>query len=145
MYLNFNLAEVSWHTHSAQLKAVREQVFILEQQVPVDLEWDGLDETAQHLLALSRTGEPVGCARLLKDGSIGRMAVVQGWRGKGLGAALLNMAIKIHQQQGVQTIRLSAQTHAIPFYEKAGFTVCSEPYLDANIMHVDMRLDSVHC
>lgn len=137
---NFHLSPVSWHTHSAQLKAVREQVFITEQQVPIDLEWDELDEAAQHLLALNHAGEPIGCARLLDNGSIGRMAVLKAWRGRGIGTALLNMAVAIHQQQGVQAIQLSAQMHAINFYEKAGFVVCSQPYLDANIMHVDMRL-----
>jgi len=137
---NFHLSQVSWHTHSAQLKAVREQVFITEQQVPINLEWDGLDDTAQHLLAFNAAGKAIGCARLLDNGSIGRMAVLKAWRGCGVGSALLNTAIKIHQQQGAQTIYLSAQVHAIPFYEKAGFEVCSEPYLDANILHVDMRL-----
>lgn len=137
---NFHLSQVSWRTHSSQLKAVREQVFIVEQQVPIDLEWDGLDETAQHLLAVDAAGEAIGCARLLDNGSIGRMAVLKAWRGCGVGSALLNMAITIHRQQGAQIIQLSAQMHAIPFYGKLGFEVCSEPYLDANILHVDMRL-----
>jgi len=137
---NFNVQKVTWQTHAAQLKAVREQVFIIEQQVPIDLEWDGLDETAQHLLALNDAGEAMGCARLLGDGSIGRMAVLKPWRGLGFGTALLNAAIAHYQQQGIKTITLSAQVHAIPFYEKAGFKVCSVPYLDANILHVDMQL-----
>jgi len=137
---NFNVQKVTWQTHAAQLKAVREQVFIIEQQVPIDLEWDGLDETAQHLLALNTTGEAIGCARLLGDGSIGRMAVLKPWRGLGVGTALLNMAIAHYQQQGIKIITLSAQVHASPFYEKAGFKVCSEPYLDANILHVNMQL-----
>jgi len=140
MPANFHLSPVSWHTHSTQLKAVRQQVFVIEQQVPTDLEWDELDEAAQHLLALNHVGEPIGCARLLANGSIGRMAVLKAWRGRGIGTALLNRAVAIHQQQGAQTIQLSAQMHAIPFYAKAGFVVCSQPYLDANIMHVDMRL-----
>lgn len=130
---------VSWQTHAAQLTAVREQVFVQEQRVPVALEWDGLDETAQHLLALSNTGEAVGCARLPGDGSIGRMAVLKPWRGLGIGSALLSKAVALYRQQNIQNITLSAQVHAIPFYEKAGFEVCSEPYLDANILHVDMR------
>ena len=106
----------------------------------VELEWDGLDESAQHLLALNHAGEAIGCARLIGDGSIGRMAVLQPWRGLGVGTALLKAAIAHYQQQGIQPITLSAQTHAIAFYQKAGFEVCSEPYLDAGIMHVDMRL-----
>jgi len=137
---NFVIQVVSWQTHAAALKTVREEVFIKEQHVPVELEWDGLDETAQHLLAWSHTGKAIGCARLPGDGSIGRMAVLKPWRGSGIGNALLNKAVALYRQQNIQNITLSAQVHAIPFYEKSGFEVCSEPYLDANILHVDMRL-----
>lgn len=119
---------------------VRAEVFIQEQQVPVELEWDGMDETARHLLALNGAGEPIGCARLTGDGSIGRMAVLKPWRGMGVGRALLAKAISLYRQQGQQNITLSAQMHAVPFYEQSGFKVCSEQYLDANILHVDMRL-----
>ena len=137
---NYIIQAVSWQTHAIQLKAVREQVFVQEQQVPLELEWDGLDEAAQHLLALNNTGEAIGCARLLGDGSIGRMAVLKPWRGLGVGSALLNKAVAVYRQQNMQNVTLSAQIHAVPFYEKAGFEVCGKPYLDANILHVDMRL-----
>ena len=137
---NFVIQVVSWQTHAAPLKAVREEVFIKEQHVPVELEWDGLDVAAQHLLALSNAGEAICCARLPGDGSIGRMAVLKTWRGLGVGSALLNKAVELYRQQDIQNITLSAQVHAIPFYEKSGFEVCSEPYLDADILHVDMRL-----
>lgn len=140
MQHDFKIQKVTWQTHALQLKAVREQVFINEQQVPVELEWDGLDEFAQHLLAFNDAGEAIGCSRLLGNGSIGRMAVLKSWRGLSVGTALLNAAIAHYQQLDVQPITLSAQTHAISFYQKAGFEVCSEPYLDAGILHVDMRL-----
>lgn len=140
---SFNIEKVTWQTHVQQLIAVREAVFIVEQNVPVALEWDGLDETAQHLLALSTTGEAVGCARLLGDGSVGRMAVIMPWRGLGVGAALLNSAIAYYRQQGIGVVTLSAQVHAIAFYEKFGFKVCSEVYVDAGILHRDMqRIDT---
>lgn len=131
---------VTWQTHAARLKMVRTEVFILEQHVPVDLEWDGMDETARHLLALNGAGEAIGCARLTGDGSIGRMAVLKPWRGMGVGRALLVKAVSLYRQQGLQNITLSAQVHAIPFYEQFGFKICSEQYLDANILHVDMQL-----
>ena len=137
---NFVIQLVTWQTHAASLKKVREEVFIKEQHVPIALEWDGLDEAAQHLLALSDAGEPVGCARLISDGSIGRLAVLKSWRGLGVGRALLTKAVSLYQQQGINSITLSAQVHAIPFYEKSGFKRCSEPYLDADILHIDMRL-----
>ena len=138
---NFTIQQVSWQTHGSQLRAVREKVFIHEQSVPLELEWDGLDDTAQHLLALNSAGEPIGCARLPGDGSIGRMAVLKPWRGKGVGSALLRKAMLLYRQQGIKKLTLSAQVHAVSFYERAGFQVCSEPYLDANILHVDMYSD----
>lgn len=136
---NFEIQAVKWQTHAAALKMVREEVFIKEQHVPVTLEWDGLDETAQHLLAVNDAGEAIGCARLIGDGSIGRMAVLKPWRGLGVGRALLTKAVSLYQQQGIEKITVSAQVHAIPFYEKAGFMVCSGTYLDADILHVDMH------
>ncbi len=131
---------VTWQAHAAPLKKVREEVFIREQHVPVALEWDGMDETAQHLLALSDAGRAIGCARLTGSGNIGRMAVLKPWRGLGVGRALLTKAVSIYLQQGVEHVSLSAQMHAIPFYEKLDFMVFSKPYLDAGILHVDMRL-----
>jgi predicted GNAT family N-acyltransferase len=121
---------------------IRQRVFIEEQRVPVDLEWDETDETAIHLLA-SLDGKAVGCARVMPEGYIGRMAVLPEWRGKGIGEVLLLQAIQICRQCDVSHARLSAQTHAIGFYQQAGFEVCSEPYLDANILHVDMQLELV--
>lgn len=137
---NFTIQNVSWQTHQSHLIQVRTQVFIQEQQVPIALEWDGLDERAQHLLAFDSDGLAIGCARLLGEGCIGRMAVIKAWRGLAVGTALLNEALSVYRQEGVQTITLSAQIHAKTFYEKSGFTVCSAPYLDANILHVDMQL-----
>ena len=136
---SFEIKNVTWQTYQAALKRVREQVFIFEQHVPIVLEWDDLDATALHLLALNQQGEAIGCARLIGDGNIGRMAVLKSYRGFGIGMALLNAAVTHYQQHGIRTVTLSAQTHAIPFYQKAGFEVCSEPYLDAGILHVDMR------
>ncbi|MDP2154155.1 MAG: GNAT family N-acetyltransferase [Methylotenera sp.] len=136
---SFNIEKVTWQTHAQQLISVREAVFVVEQNVPIELEWDGLDETAQHLLALSEAGEAIGCARLLGDGSIGRMAVLKPWRGVGVGAALLNAAIVYYRQLGFYVVTLSAQVHAIAFYEKFGFKVCSEVYVDAGIFHRDMK------
>lgn len=138
--MQFTIHPVSWQTHVAQLQTVRKAVFVEEQKVPVALEWDGLDDTALHLLALTHEGEAIGCARLLGDGSIGRMAVIKSWRNHGVGMALLQRSIAHYQQKGISKTHLSAQTHAIKFYEKVGFKVCSAPYLDAGIWHVDMQL-----
>lgn len=136
----FSIEEVDWINAQTQLRAVRQHVFIEEQQVPVELEWDGLDETAIHLLALDAEDKAIGCARILDNGIIGRMAVLKGRRGQGVGQALLNAAVESCRSRGCKNITLSAQTHAIPFYERAGFIVCSEEYMDAGIPHRDMQL-----
>lgn len=107
--------------------------------MPLELEWDGLDETAWHVLA-KQAGKAVGCARLLPGGKIGRMAILPAWRGRGIGHRMLRAILGHLRAQGISKARLSAQTHAIPFYEKCGFTVCSEVYDDAGIPHCDMKL-----
>jgi predicted GNAT family N-acyltransferase len=136
----FYIKQVDWATHEAQLKQIRVQVFVLEQHVPIALEWDGLDVDAIHLLAIDQQSVAIGCARLLSSGSISRMAVLSEKRGFGVGSALLKSAINFYKQQHLNQVTLSAQTHAITFYEKAGFVVSSDVYIDANIAHVDMQL-----
>lgn len=138
--LAFTLVTTDWHVHRAALSAVRRQVFIEEQHVPEALEWDGEDEGAIHLLAFGLDGQAIGCARLLYEGRLGRMAVLPDWRGFGVGRALLDLAIEICHEQCLERVRLSAQTHAIGFYERAGFRVCSEIYDDAGIPHREMVL-----
>jgi len=131
---------VRWQDAGDALSTIRRRVFIEEQAVPEPLEWDGLDETALHLLARDDGGNPVGCARLLPSGQIGRMAVLPQWRGRGVGKQLLLQLLKIARREGWPEVRLSAQVHAIPFYRQAGFEVCSAVYDDAGIPHRDMRL-----
>jgi predicted GNAT family N-acyltransferase len=130
------------HALWPECRKIRQRVFVDEQQVPVSLEWDASDAVAMHLLAMVDK-KAVACARVLDDGHIGRMAVLSEWRGQGIGEALLLQAIQECQRLGVTHAGLSAQTHAINFYARAGFVVSSEPYLDANIMHVDMQLELV--
>jgi len=100
---SFNIAQVSWQTHAPQLRAMREAVFINEQKVPVELEWDGLDAAAQHLLALNAAGEAIGCARLLGDGSVGRMAVLKPWRGLTYGGDRLLSAASTACDHAIRT------------------------------------------
>ena len=136
---DFTIEHCDWVTAQGRLSDIRQQVFIEEQAVPPALEWDGCDAGAQHLLALDTHRQPIGCARILASGHIGRMAVLPDWRNRGVGAALLASAIDYAITQGWPEVKLSAQTHAIGFYEKAGFVLCSEVYLDAGIPHRDMR------
>ncbi|WP_299362159.1 GNAT family N-acetyltransferase [uncultured Paracoccus sp.] len=120
---------------------IRRAVFVEEQNVPEALEHDGHDATAVHLLA-SEAGRPVGTARLLirgNTGKIGRVAVLADRRGQGLGAALMRAALdELRAIPGVKLARLGAQTHALAFYEKLGFTASGPVYDDAGIPHRDM-------
>ena len=126
-----------WQKDHAALRRIREAVFIAEQAVPPELEWDADDATAVHFLALE--GEyPIGTARLLPDGHIGRVAVLKDWRGLKVGDKLLRAVIAEAEQRGLQQQMLSAQVQASPFYERFGFAVVSGEFLDAGIPHVDM-------
>lgn len=138
-YPDLSLQIVAWHQAETALRQIREQVFMQEQSVPADLEWDGLDAEAKHLL-LNIGQQPVACARLLPTQHLGRMAVLPEWRGKGLGTRLMQCAVDYAQHQTWHAIHISAQIQALGFYQRFGFTVTSEPYWDAGILHCDMRL-----
>ncbi len=129
---------VEWHRAEADIRAIRETVFVYEQRVPVDLEWDGLDASCAHVLAWNESGEAIGTARMQPNGTIGRMAVLKAWRGRGVGRALLQTLLDLAVSHGLPQVTLSAQTHAIGFYERAGFHTVGEPFMDAGIPHRKM-------
>ena len=135
----FAVLEVSWQESQLALQAIRKTVFIIEQNVPEELEWDGLDAQCLHLLATDSQGQPIGCARFLDDGHIGRMAVASEWRGRGVGAALLRALLDIARRQSHAEVFLNAQTYAVGFYEKYGFERLGDEFLDAGIPHFKMR------
>lgn len=136
----FTIRETDWAHDSTRLSAVRRAVFINEQYVPEALEWDEYDAVSLHLLATSDDGTPIGCARLLPDGHIGRMAVLPAWRGQGVGSALLETVLAAARRAGHASAHLSAQCHAADFYRRAGFMVQGAVYLEAGIPHVSMTL-----
>ena len=136
----FHIVQTSWIESENELRAVRTPVFIEEQLVAPDFEWDEVDKTAVHLLA-SLDKQPIACLRIIDYHKIGRMAVLKDWRNKGVGAALLQEAVKICKAHGSKSVYLSAQTHAIGFYQRCGFKVTSEVYQDLHIPHVDMQLE----
>lgn len=127
-----------WTTTGSAIRAIRETVFIHEQGVPVELEWDGLDSACAHVLAWNNRGEAIGTARMQQNGTIGRMAVLKDWRGRGVGRALLQTLLDLATRRGLPRVTLSAQTHALGFYERAGFDVVGEPFIDAGIPHRKM-------
>lgn len=135
---DFKIREVSWAEAEHELRLIRTTVFIVEQHVPVDLEWDGLDAGARHVLARNREGEPVGAGRLLPNGQIGRMAVVKDWRGLGIGSALLDTLLRMARTVGLREVFLNSQTYVIGFYSRRGFRVVSGEFMDAGIPHVKL-------
>ncbi|HRO14904.1 MAG TPA: GNAT family N-acetyltransferase [Paracoccus sp. (in: a-proteobacteria)] len=117
--------------------AIRMTVFVQEQNVPEELERDEHDATAIHLLAWAG-GRPVGTARIMVDGMYVK-SYIDAKRGTGLGAALIRAALEeLRRIPGVTTAKLGAQTHALGFYEKLGFTAFGPEYDDAGIPHRDM-------
>jgi len=130
---------VKWCDKEALIRPIREAVFIEEQHVPIELEWDGLDELCTQLLALDGD-EAVGTARMTAEGKVGRMAVLSDYRGGGVGKSLLSMAIQIAKKADLPHVVLDAQVSAIPFYQSSGFEVVSQPFMDAGIEHRKMKL-----
>lgn len=136
----FTIRRATWHGDLDRLRAVREAVFIREQNVPRELEWDEIDRQCDHVLAEAQ-GEPVGTGRLLPDGHVGRMAVLPAWRYKGVGGAILDELMAMAGERGMRRLVLHAQTHAKAFYERHGFRVEGEEFIEARIPHVKMVRD----
>jgi predicted GNAT family N-acyltransferase len=136
----FQIEQTRWQDNEAALRMIRETVFMREQRVPEELEWDGLDGNALHLLARDRRGNPIATARMLEDGHIGRVAVLSPWRGRGIGRALMQRLLQIASERSLLTVHLDAQAEAAPFYQRLGFSACGELFMDAGIPHRHMHL-----
>ncbi|MAX32785.1 MAG: GNAT family N-acetyltransferase [Halomonadaceae bacterium] len=133
------LQQGSWDELGAIAGEIRRLVFIEEQAVPVEEEWDGRDPDCLHLLAW-HGAKALGTARLLPDGHIGRVAVLAEARGLGIGVALMQATIEAARSHGHAHVELAAQTHALPFYERLGFVAFGDEFIDAGIPHRNMRL-----
>ena len=134
----FTIRIVTWQEGEEKLRAVRLAVFVIEQNIAEELEWDEKDPVSMHALALDRDGVPIGCGRLLPDGYIGRVAVLSDWRGQGVGAAILTRLISLAQERGHKQVLLNAQTQAMPFYARLGFAPTGGEFVEAGIPHQTM-------
>ncbi len=128
-----------WVRDQAALQQIRRVVFVDEQKVPEALEWDGIDGDCRHVIAEDAAGQPIGCARLLPDGHIGRVAVLASARGQGVGDALLERMISLALELGYPRVIVNAQTHALAFYARHGFVAFGPEFDDAGIPHRAME------
>lgn len=133
----------AWAALGDGARALRTSVFIEEQRIPADLEWDADDETAVHAVAFNRFNAPVATGRLLQPApgvaKIGRMAVHQAVRGTRVGRQVLDTLIEAARARGDREVLLNAQTSAQAFYARAGFTPEGDVFDEAGIPHVVMR------
>jgi predicted GNAT family N-acyltransferase len=132
------IALLPWEKARAHAAPIRFSVFVEEQGVPHGIELDEHDRLCLHAVAFEE-GKAVATGRLLPDGHIGRMAVLKAWRGRGIGAAVLDELIKAALRGGHKEVALSAQVHAVPFYRTHGFVPVGEEYLEAGIRHLAMK------
>jgi predicted GNAT family N-acyltransferase len=131
---------IDWNAARAAASRIRVEVFVREQAVPLELELDEWDAPSLHALAVPEgIAGPVGTARLLPDGHIGRMAVLRPWRRRGVGRALLDALIARARADGHREVVVHAQMYVTAFYEQAGFMVSSRMFEEAGIPHVEMR------
>ncbi|MBN8431523.1 MULTISPECIES: GNAT family N-acetyltransferase [Microbulbifer] len=128
-----------WQSDRDAIRSVRQKVFVEEQQVPPELEWDEFEESAQHFL-IYHDNKPIGTGRLTGGGKIGRMAILKEARGLGAGLELLQRICKFARVSGQKNVYLNAQVQAVPFYEKAGFAKSGDEFMEAGIPHVRMDL-----
>lgn len=142
----FNVREADWKTDAESLRAIRHEVFVVEQNVPAELEFEDDDDQHRHVIAIDLNGNPIGTGRVSADGKIGRMAVLKDARRKGVGSAMLVKLIAIASSQGLQTVTLSSQLAALPFYQRHDFAESGASFVEAGIEHVRMSrsIGSMH-
>jgi YbgC/YbaW family acyl-CoA thioester hydrolase len=132
----------TWDELGREAQLIRTAVFVQEQQIPAEMEWDAADAACVHAVAYNRFGMALGTGRLLEHSpgvaKIGRMAVLQALRGAKVGRALLDTLVDCARQRGEREVLLHAQMSAAGFYSRAGFTLRGSPFDEAGIAHVEM-------
>ncbi|QVR68589.1 GNAT family N-acetyltransferase [Acinetobacter sp. BHS4] len=135
----YKIVEGGWEQLEQDAKYIREQVFIQEQGIAPEDEWDDLDATVLHFIVYDKE-QPIATARLLLQHSVGRVAVLMPYRKQGIGKILMQHIIEYARQHKLPYLKLSAQTYVTAFYEALGFKVQGEVYEDCGIPHIDMVL-----
>lgn len=133
----FTVVVGDWHSLQQHAQHIRELVFILEQDIAPEDEWDDQDPISTHFVVYD-VDQPIATARLLSNDRVGRVAVLKEYRSKGIGKLVMQEIIALAKQQQRKELILSSQVHATQFYSGLGFAVQGESYLDCGIPHVDM-------
>jgi YbgC/YbaW family acyl-CoA thioester hydrolase len=132
----------TWDDLGREAQAIRTAVFVEEQKIPAELEWDAADAACVHAVAYNRLGMALATGRLLEHAPgvarIGRMAVLQALRGSGVGAAVLDALTAAARERGESEVLLHAQASALAFYKRAGFTARGAVFEEAGIPHQEM-------
>ena len=137
---DFVITIVKWSDKQAELYSVRRAVFIEEQNISESIELDGKDPDCFHVLASDKKGRPVGTARMDRKGKIGRMAVLNDYRRRGIGRKLIQALMDHGRKNAITDFHLSAQITATGFYRKMGFEPSGEEFTEAGIKHINMKL-----
>ncbi|ERP96142.1 GNAT family acetyltransferase [Acinetobacter sp. COS3] len=133
----FSVKYGSWDQLQQDAKLIRELVFISEQNITEQDEWDDQDAISQHFVVYEQK-QPIATARLLVNNSVGRVAVLKTYRGQGIGRLIMLEIIAYAQAQKRPSLQLSSQVHAISFYEKLGFSIQGDEYDECGIPHIEM-------
>ncbi|OYU27417.1 MAG: 4-hydroxybenzoyl-CoA thioesterase [Burkholderiales bacterium PBB2] len=132
----------SWAELGAEAGAIRQAVFVDEQKIPAEMEWDSADESCVHAVAFNRFGQALATGRLLEHvpgvAKIGRMAVLRSMRGSRIGREVLEALMQAGRQRGEREAVLHAQLSAAGFYTRAGFVQRGAAFEEAGIGHVEM-------
>jgi len=137
---DFFVEPANYQTDLEDLQHVRNWVFVVEQQIPPEVEFDELDPQCHHFLARDAQRQPIATGRLTADGRIGRMAVIREWRGQGVGQAVLRTLIEKARSLGLSRVNAHSQVGALGFYEKFGFSREGEVFSEAGIPHQRVHL-----
>lgn len=135
----FRVQSGHWDKLEQDAKFIRKQVFIIEQNIPEEEEWDDQDMISDHFVVYDQD-QPIATARLLQNNSVGRVAVLKTYRGQGIGRMIMLEIIRQAHQQDRTFLQLSSQVHAISFYEKLGFSIQGDAYDECGIPHIKMQL-----
>ncbi len=141
--MNWRIVIGHWESVRDDAQRLRTEVFVIEQGVPIELEWDESDEVSIHAVIYGEDNQPIATGRLLPDGHIGRMAVQKALRGSGIGRFLLTSLLHEAQRLGHTTLVLHAQTYAVGFYLRHGFQPEGSEFMEAGIPHMLMRYQFV--